>query len=120
MKVSTGFAEGCMGGIFLKQIPLLDANWSIAFELNGGPLSLSCEFGLPYVSYMSPFTGMTLSAFVEVTIFAAGNRDDMSCTTTTCFEFGIGPNRSTATSDQHFSGTLWGMMGSCVFLSVNS
>ena len=63
---------------------------------------------------------MTLSAFVDVTNFAAGYLDTRSCTTTTCLDDGIGPNKSTATVSQHFSGTRCGLIGSFVFLSTNT
>ena len=55
----------------------------------------------------------------DVTSFAAGNPDAKSCTTTTYLDVGIGPNRSTDTVSQHFSGTRCGLVGSFVFLSTN-
>ena len=48
MKLSTGFADGCNGGIFSRCIPRSLAKVFIAAELNGGPLSESCVAGLPY------------------------------------------------------------------------
>ena len=52
-------------------------------------------------------------------IFAGGYYDARSCTTTTCFEDGVGPNRSTATDSQHLDGTWWCFIGCETFLSVN-
>ena len=67
---------------------------------------------------MSAIAGITLEAFVDDTIFAAGYHHAKSCTTTMWFELSKGPNKSAVTSEQHFSGTLCGFSGSCVFLFV--
>ena len=45
IKLSTGLADGCNGGIFSSCIPRSSANVFIAMELNGGPLSESCFAG---------------------------------------------------------------------------
>ena len=57
------------------------------------------------MSYISLSAGGTFSTLVDCTIFAEGYCDVKSCTTTTCFEDGIGANRSTATDSQHLDGT---------------
>ena len=49
---------------------------------------------------------MTLSALFDFTNLADCYLKDKSCTTMTCFEVGIGENRSTATASQFFYGTL--------------
>ena len=120
MNVSAGLADGWRGGIFSVSMLRNLQNWSIAAELNGAPLSYSCISGLPKLLYISVMAGMTLLAFVDRTSFAAGKREARSCTTTIWFRDGIGPNRSTATLLQFFSGTLWFISGSIVFFFSES
>ena len=105
IKVSAEFDEGFIGGIFHNVILRCFAKSSIAVVLNGGPLSYNCTVGLPYVSYIFPRIGNTLSAFVDETSFAIGKRLAKSCATTTCFDDGISPNKSTATVSQFLAGT---------------
>ena len=57
------------------------------------------------MSYISLSAGRTFSTLADCMIFAGGYYDARSCTTTTCFEDGVGPNRSTATDSQHLDGT---------------
>ena len=78
MKVSTGLAEGCKGGIFSICMFHVLQNSAIALELNGGPLSESCCSGFPMLLYTSLRAGRTLGAFVKATIFPAGNREARS------------------------------------------
>ena len=99
---------------------LLPAKFFIFLLLNGGPLSENCWSGLPYVSYISPSFGITLSELVDCTNFAAGKRDFKSWTTMTCFVEGIGPYRSTDTFSHDLFGILCALIGSVVFLSVNN
>ena len=120
MKVAAGFADGCIRRVFSSVMFLSFANVSISFELKGGPLSDSCFSGLPYASYICSRAGMTFEALEDETTLAAGKREAKSCTTTTWFEDGIGPKRSTTTYSQCLDGTLCGRIGSVVFLSANN
>jgi len=61
---------------------------------------------------------MICLALVDATNLAAGKRDAKSCTTTTCFDDGIGPNRSTDTCFQFWEGTICGRIGAFVLVSV--
>ena len=92
------------------------ANVSISLELKGGPLSDSCFSGLPYASYICSRAGMTFEALEDETTLPAWKREaNPALTSTTWFEDGIGPKRSTATFSQHLDGTLCGRIGSVVF-----
>ena len=59
--------------------------------------------------------GITLSALVDDTNFAAGYLESKSCTKTTWLDEGIGPYRSSATISQFFDSTLCCCIGSLVF-----
>ena len=61
---------------------------------------------------------MTFSAFAELTNFAAGYLDPVSCTIITCLDDDIGPKRSTATTSQFFVGTLCWANGSTDFFFI--
>ena len=56
------------------------------------------------MSYISLSVGRIFFALVDYVIFADGYCDARSCTTTTCFQDGIGPNRSTGTDSEHLYG----------------
>ena len=83
MKVSAGFADGCVGGVFSSVMFLSFANAFIFFELKGGPLSDSYFSGLPYPSYICSRAGITFEALEDETTLAAGEREAKSYTTTT-------------------------------------
>ena len=69
---------------------------------------------------MSLRAGITLSALVDDTNFAAGYLEPKSCTTFTWLDKGIGPYRSIATISQFSNGTLCCCIDSLVFLSTNA
>ena len=102
--VSTLFAAGCPGAIFVNSMSLFVAKDSISLELNGRPLSLFCVSGLPNALYVSDKTGNTLFAEVDLTILATGNLEARSCITTMWFFDPISPISGTNPYCTYISG----------------
>ena len=73
MKVSAGFADGCIGGVFSSVMFLSFAYVSISFGLKGDPLSDSCFSRLPYASYICSRADMTLKLWRMKQLYQLGS-----------------------------------------------